>query len=203
MGIDILDIRRCQPGVVNSLDNRPGHGLFIGPYEMVGIRCPAHAQHLCLCVEAMGRKHFLCRKHQHAAALGKHKALAVNAERPRSLPGVGKSPVAFINFYGGVHVGKALYDLGHKRHLNPACQHKIAVSVADHARPYADSMVTGSACPLRRKYGAGETEQHPRLARGHIGAEIRQQIGAYLQRAPLFQIINRYAHGIRAIDGRT
>ena len=91
----------------------------------------------------------------------------------------------------------------HQRHLRAAHDREVHVAVADHARADGDGVVARRTCTLGRKDGAGEAQHRPRLSRGNIGADIRQQKRADAVGADTLKARGRPRAGCPSRYGRT
>ena len=153
--------------------------------------------------EAVRGDHVLGGQHDGRGSFRQHESAAVDAEGARGLAGMVERAVGLAQLEAGVHVGEAKHDFRHQRHLHAAHEREVHVAVADHARADGDGVVARRARPLGRKDGAGESQHRPRLARGNIGADIRQQKRADAVGADALIAKEGIAQAVRAAYGRT
>ena len=187
VGVDVLDVGGLKPCVVDRLPDPPGdrYGVRLG--EMVGVGGPADPHHLGPSREAVTGQHLLGGEHHDAGPLGKDEAAPVDAEGAGGPGGIRKARSPGRTLMVAFMLANPWMISGRIGVSTPPARTKSQSPSRIMRAPMPMAWLPEAQAPWGEKTRSREPEQHPRLSRGEIGAEVGQEVGADLQGTVLLE----------------
>ncbi|MNE05684.1 hypothetical protein D3C80_982540 [compost metagenome] len=172
VAVDVADVRRFQPGVLQGQFHGPAHGDLFGTGGVLAVGVAAETDDLGMDAGATGQGVFQFLEHQHAAAFADHQAVACGVVGARAaLWGV-------VLQAGGVERVED-HGFGRAQFLGTAGEHQRQAPELDRLVGIADALAAAGAGAGGGNQATGEAEEDADIGRGgvrhhpHVGVGVQ------------------------------
>eukprot|EP01022_Parablepharisma_sp_SALTPOND_P036185 TRINITY_DN979_c0_g7_i1.p1 TRINITY_DN979_c0_g7~~TRINITY_DN979_c0_g7_i1.p1 ORF type:complete len:1344 (+),score=262.78 TRINITY_DN979_c0_g7_i1:3504-7535(+) len=160
--VQILHFIRIDTGIAQCIEHAATRTIQVGCSHVVSITAHAEAQQFSIDLGTTGLGVFVLFEHHHAGALAQHETIAI------LVPGTGGGCGVVVAGRQGAGRRETTNTQRRNTGFGAAGNHRICVTVHDHARGRADAMQAGGAGSDDRQVRPLQAELDGQVARDHV-----------------------------------